>query len=98
MTQITAADITGYADIILFEFSDTGGTDEGARLAALRSAERITGAVLARAAEGIAAEIERVIGGYPGNEVERPKVETGRHLNDAQWAAKIAREWNGQEG
>lgn len=40
-------------------------------------------------AEEIAAEIERVIGGY---EEARPKVGCGEFLNDAQWAALIARQ------
>jgi len=44
-----------------------------------------------RVAEEIATEIETTIGGYPDNEVKRPKVERGGHLNDAQWAAQIAR-------
>lgn len=39
----------------------------------------------------IAREIEDTIGQYPDNEVTRPKVETGLHLNDWQWAARIAR-------
>ena len=43
--------------------------------------------------KAIASEIERVIGGYPGNEATRPRVGAGEFLNDAQWAAKIAREW-----
>lgn len=42
--------------------------------------------------EALAAEIERVVGGYPGNEVQRPKTGVGEFLNDAQWAAKIVRE------
>lgn len=50
-------------------------------------------AVKANEFEALAAEIERVIGGYPGNEATRPKVGVGEHLNDAQWAAKIIREW-----
>jgi prevent-host-death family protein len=43
----------------------------------------------------LADEIERVVGGYPGNEEERPKLGVGEFLNDAQWAAKIIREWKG---
>jgi hypothetical protein len=42
-------------------------------------------------AEEIATDVEVTIGGYPGNDAQRPKVEVGLHANDAQWAAQIAR-------
>jgi hypothetical protein len=47
--------------------------------------------------EEIASAIEETIGGYPGNGAERPKVEVGQHVNDAQWAARIARDY-GEKG
>lgn len=40
-----------------------------------------------------AEKIERVIGGYPGNDAERPRAAVGEYLNDWQWAAQIARTW-----
>lgn len=43
-------------------------------------------------AEEIAAAIEETVGGYPDNDAERPKVGCGELLNDADWAARIARE------
>lgn len=45
-----------------------------------------------KVAEQIAAEIEKVIGGYPDNEVIRPRYERGGFLNDSQWSAQIARQ------
>lgn len=49
------------------------------------------------AAEDIASKVEATIGGYPDNEVERPKVERGEHLSDFAWAAQIARERGAKE-
>jgi hypothetical protein len=49
------------------------------------------------AAKTIAEQIEAIVGGYPDNEVERPKVERGEHLNDREWAASIAREYAAKE-
>lgn len=43
-------------------------------------------------AEHIASEIERVVGGYPANEETRPRENVSDFLNDAEWAARIARE------
>lgn len=48
-------------------------------------------------AERIANRIDTTIGGYPDNDVERPKVERGEHLNDREWAASIAREYAAKE-
>jgi hypothetical protein len=48
-TSITAADIASYAEIIIFELSDTGGTDAGAREASRRAAGRIASAIVATA-------------------------------------------------
>jgi len=42
-----------------------------------------------KVAEEIAAEIERVV---ISGDFERPKYERGGFLNDARWAARIARE------
>lgn len=43
-------------------------------------------------AEEIATAITEIIGGYPDNGATRPKRERGAHLNDAEWAAHIARQ------
>jgi len=64
-------------------------------MAAMREIKEVFDAGRADLREQIGAEIENVIGGYPDNEMTRPKIETGRYVNDAQWAAMIAR---GQQG
>lgn len=51
-----------------------------------------------KVAEEIAVEIERVIGSYPDNVETRPRYERGGFLNDAQWAALIARQIGARRG
>jgi hypothetical protein len=62
-----------------------------ALISAARDADDAKG--VQRIREKIAAEVESVIGGYPENEAQRPRVEVGLHLNDAEWAAAIARRY-----
>lgn len=48
--------------------------------------------IRAAVAEEIAAAITHIIGGYPDNGATRPRAEFGGHLNDAEWAAHLARQ------
>ncbi|MFI7628431.1 hypothetical protein [Microbispora rosea] len=48
--------------------------------------------IRAAVAEEIATAITQIIGGYPDNGATRPKAEWGGHLNDAEWAAHLARQ------
>ncbi len=66
-------------------------TEEGWALWYTDEAELIREQARREVAEEIAAEIERVIGGYPDNAEIRPKMKRGGFLNDADWAAQIAR-------
>jgi len=60
-------------------------------MAAMREIKEVFDAGRADLREQIGTEIENVIGGYPDNEMTRPKIEIGQYVNDAQWAAMIAR-------
>ena len=70
----------------------TGIDEERVAGMVARAIEHHRAHIRRQVAEEIATAITEIIGGYPDNGATRPKRERGAHLNDAEWAAHIARQ------